>query len=152
VADETFRIFELATDTYEMKEFLFWAVALGVPSVMWVINFILRGVEAVRTAGADWMLLLITFDFTAVASTSDFAKFVVSEEFRSAAGNLFLGVALVLLMLWIGTIRVLEPFVQRRKNAGASLQLQLSWYGVGWVFALTGTALNLFIFYHRTTT
>lgn len=95
------------------------------------------------------MLLLITFDFTGVASSTDFAKYVVSPEFKQLAGNLFLICALLLLVLWIGTIQVLEPFVSKQKVKGASVKVQLGWYGLGWGFALAGTAANLFIFYHK---
>ena len=132
-----------------MEDFIFWLLALGIPGVMWFINISMRKMDAIRTAGADWMLLLISFDFTGVASSTDFAKFVVSPEFKTLAGNLFLLCALFLMGLWIGTIQVLEPYVEKQRNNGASLKMQIGLYSVGWVFALAGTAANLFIFYHK---
>lgn len=132
-----------------MEDFLFWLLALGIPGAMWTVNISMRKLDAIRTAGADWMLLLITFDFTGVASSGDFAKFVVSADFKHVAGSLFLICALLILVMWIGTIQVLEPYVNKRKDEGASLRVQLGWYGLGWCFALAGTAANMFIFYHK---
>ncbi|AIU28399.1 hypothetical protein LV28_19125 [Pandoraea pnomenusa] len=122
------------------------ATAFLPPFFGWLLNLAVRKGDALATSGADWLLVLIVLNFTAMIDAASFSKFIHNAPFRDNASLCF-GVTFVLAFLgWLAQIFFFEPHARREVEKPFEIVLRGLVYGLGWVSAITVCATNVMIF------
>lgn len=95
-----------------------WTSALAIPGGVWIINVIVRFALKHRflTAGADWLLLLIVFDGTAILAAKDFQQFVRHEPFRNEIQAILAILAILAVAMWVVTVMYFESWIRYLKR------------------------------------
>lgn len=127
----------------------FASTAFAPPFVGWLLNLAVRRSEASNTSGADWLLVLIVLNFTALVDSETFGKFIRYSEWKEHASWCF-GIAFTIAFVaWLGHIYLVEPHL--RKDAGdlwQTLCKRLAFF-VGWTFAISVCAANVMLFTYK---
>src|SRR5229473_3249786 len=101
------------------ERLLFFLGALGVPAIVVVLNFLVRGVRGwYYTAGTDFLVAQMTFSFSSAILSKDMAPYIRSPYIREAANGIFLMLGLLILLAWIWTAwkveKEINDAIQRR--------------------------------------
>lgn len=126
----------------------FWGAAVGPTVIGFLANLILRD-DAYQTSGADWLLVVWIFDFTAVASHHDFEKYVSYEPLKGSTVVVFLALALVALIAWLLVIKRFEPYIKGKPNGGKITWKQRAVFVFGFGVAAAATVGNVMAFVYK---
>ncbi|MGF6697657.1 formate hydrogenlyase subunit 3/multisubunit Na+/H+ antiporter MnhD subunit [Paraburkholderia sp. MM5496-R1] len=130
-------------DARHLKEV---ADAVAPPAFGFAANLLLRGKEAFRTSGADWLLVLWVFDLSAALTVDQFLKLIPSQTFRTLADNLFIILMVVTILIWLAVAIYIEPQVRTDALHWRQRAVKLGLSILAYVLAMAFTALNIYIF------
>ena len=133
-------------DESYLKEFL---GAVAPPAFGFTANWLVRGEEAFRTSGADWLLALWVFDLSAALTVNQFSKLIPGETFRTLADMLFILLMVITLLIWYAVTTYLEPQIRVEALHGRQRAVKLALSIVSYTLAMACTAINTFIFVYR---
>jgi hypothetical protein len=108
--------------------------ALGVPGIIVVLNFLVRGLKGLYyTAGTDFLVAQMTFSFSSAILSKDMAPYIQNGYIREANLGIFITLGLVILLAWVWAALSIEPEVNDgiRQNVSpkslGSPKVFLSW-------------------------
>lgn len=134
-----------------VERLLFFLGSLGVPGIVVVLNFLVRGARGwYYTAGTDFLVAQMTFSFSSVILSKDMAPYIQSPYIRDAANGIFLMLGLLILIVWIWTAWKVEKEVNDsiRQNMAPKLWPQGKLF-VSWTFVITFFAAEIMAFVYR---
>lgn len=130
--------------------FTFWGAA-AIPALgPFVINWVVRGKDVLKSSGADFLLLLVAFDLTAAISAAELAKFIPDSTVKQALQPIVIGSLFFTLVIWLFVVKYLEPLYA---NSGPTnwriLAKKLLGFVVTWGLTATFTTSHIYIFFHK---
>lgn len=88
----------------------FWISNAGIPILTFWLNIGIRLLKQLPlSAGADWVLILLAFDFVAISNVADFSAYAVSPIFRESLSAVLVCMIILGFMFWIYCVFILEP-------------------------------------------
>lgn len=88
----------------------FWMSNAGIPILTFLLNMGTRLFKQLPiSAGADWVLILLAFDFVAISNVADFTTYAVSPIFRESLPSVLVGMIILGFLFWIYCVFKLEP-------------------------------------------
>ncbi|MDD5384156.1 MAG: hypothetical protein PHG89_04670 [Gallionella sp.] len=137
---------------FTKEQALFIIGAVAIPVILFVMNLILRrAFQRPLTAAADWFLLAIAFDATAILAIKDLQPLISDQLIRDIAVATFLVLLLISIVAWLLSVGILEKKLEQAygKNQSAGI---IGWFGLSWGIAACVTAVNVLVFTWKTTT
>jgi hypothetical protein len=125
--------------------------ALGVPGVVVVLNFLVRGLRGwYYTAGTDFLVAQMTFSFSSAILVKDMASYIQNAYIRGAALGIFVFLGLVILLVWIWAAATVEKSINEniRQNAPPRFWHQGKIF-VSWAFVVVFFAVEVMMFVYR---
>ncbi|HEU0048426.1 MAG TPA: hypothetical protein VFQ43_12570 [Nitrososphaera sp.] len=133
------------------ERLLFFLGSLGVPGIIVVLNFLVRGARGwYYTAGTDFLVALMTFSFSSAILSKDMAPYIQNCYIREAANGIFLMLGLVILAVWIWTASNVEKEINDaiRRNRAPKSWPQPKLF-VSWGCVITFFAAEIMAFVYR---
>lgn len=124
----------------------YWGAALLPPVASFALNWIARGTAALKSSGADWLLILFAFDVTGLFTLSDLAKHVVHPELKASLASILVFALIASLVLWSLVVIRLEKY-QNSTSAGAlDFLLKTASYAFVWMLIFILFAAHIVLF------
>lgn len=114
----------------------------------WGFNLVIRGADALKTAGSDWMLLLFVFDFTVAMAINDWQGHIATTVLKPAASAIFIACGLFVILSWAVVIKHVEPRIEKLAKLPGTLRKRFFISLAGWTPAVGFTAVNAWLFVH----
>ena len=128
---------------FTKEEALFLIGAVAIPVILFVMNLILRrAFQRPLTAGADWFLLIVAFDATAILTIKDLQPLIQDEFIRNIAIAMFLVLLLVSISTWLLSVGFFEKKLEQAYGNNNSTGI-IGWFGLSWSIAASVTAVNV---------
>jgi hypothetical protein len=125
--------------------------ALGVPGIIVILNFVVRGLKGLYyTAGSDFLVAQMTFSFSSAILSKDMAPYIQNEYIRAANLGIFIMLGLFILVAWVWAALSVEPALNEgiRQNA-APKTLGTPKLFVSWLLVITFFAAEIMMFVYR---
>lgn len=123
----------------------YWGAAIVPPVASFILNWIARGTAALKSSGADWLLILFAFDLTGLFTHSDLARHVVHPELKASLQAILLVSFTSSLILWVLVVLRLEPFMANTQGK-TNLIARLLSYTTIWILVITLFAAHITLF------
>jgi hypothetical protein len=100
----------------------FWTANAIIPIATFLINVVVRLFKQLPiSAGADWALILVAFDWVASTHSSDFTPYIANQTLRNSLPDIMTGMLVAGLLFWIYCVYKLEPALDKMRSGGKSL-------------------------------
>lgn len=124
----------------------FWGTAF-IPAIgAYLLNLAVRGSAAMRTAGADWLLIWFAFDATATMISKDLIAVVPNTIVKNSLPQVVLVSLFLTLISWFLIVKYLEPWLQTPASGWGKVK-QIAWYLSAWLFTVLVTAAHIGVFF-----
>lgn len=135
--------------TAERLIFLFGS--LGVPGVVVILNFLVRGLKGwYYTAGTDFLVAQMTFSFSSAILVKDMSPYIHNAYIRDAATGIFVMLGLLIFAVWIWAAAKVEKEINEsiRRKIKPTLWRQGKLF-VSWGFVVAFFAIEIMTFVYR---
>ena len=133
------------------EKILFLIAAVVVPVALFVLSVVLRrALHRPLTAGADWLLLILAFDITALLSLKDLEPLIQDDFVRNIALGVFVVLMLISLLTWVLSVGIFEAKLEKACGTKNSMEI-ISWLGISWSVAASVTVINILVFSWKST-
>lgn len=125
--------------------------ALGVPGIIVILNFLVRGLKGLYyTAGSDFLVAQMTFSFSSAILSKDMAPYIQNEYIRAANLGIFIMLGLLILVVWVWAVLSVEPAMNEgiRQNVPAK-SLGTRRVFISWAFVIGFFATEIIMFVYR---
>ena len=103
------------------ERLLLFLGALGVPGIIVVLNFVVRGLKGLYyTAGTDFFVAQMTFSFSSAILSKDMAPYIQNGYIRDADLGIFITLGLLILVAWAWAALSVETDVNKGIQQNAS--------------------------------
>lgn len=124
----------------------FWFVAVFPPFIAFFLNLVVRGKEVIKSSGADWLLIIFSFDLVGFLTLGDLKKYVNNEDYQQYLLIFITTSAFVSLALWLVVVLRLEPVLA---SAAADIRekiVKIISLFIGWFFVVMLSAFHILFF------
>lgn len=135
----------------EPRELVFYLGSFVAPSILVILNFLVRKVKNwYYTAGSDFLLTLMTFSICSGILSEDMSPYIRNSYIRQASVAIFVVLGLIILVCWYWTVSTVEAQIhQAIRRRVAPTALPQGKLFVAWSFVVSFFALEILIFLHR---
>lgn len=129
--------------------YTYWGASI-IPAVSsFLLNSVLRGKDVLKSSGADWLLILFSFDLTSVMAANELSKFVPHPEVRAALTTIVTASLIITLLTWLFVVRHLEPILALPSTGVGPMLKKIGGFFMTWLLIIFISAAHIFLFLYK---
>jgi hypothetical protein len=132
------------------ENFAYWGASLVPPIGTFALNVAVRWPHALKSSGADWLLVLIGFDATAVLTAKDLSKYVQHPEIQGAFSAFMMASLFFTLILWYVLASRIETYLSAPMSSSAWMRARryLAYLAV-WSLITIVSSAHVYVFLYK---
>lgn len=95
----------------------YWGAALLPPVGAFLMNLAVRWPHVLRSTGADWLLVLFSFDATAILTANDISRYVQHPDIKASFTIFMVASLLLTWIVWFIVASRIEAYVARNAES-----------------------------------
>lgn len=129
--------------------YTYWGASIVPAASSFLLNSVVRGKDVLKSSGADWLLILFSFDLTSSIAAKELSNFVPHPEVRAALPTIVIVSLVITLLTWLIVVRYLEPILAMPAAGIGQTLKKIGGFFVIWLLIICLSAAHIFLFLYK---